>query len=226
MIIEIPELLGEAEVRSIRAQLESADWYDGRGTAGHRAGLVKTNLQLRLDDPLAQDLGARLIERLGQTPLFIASALPVRIMPPRFNRYEDSGAYGNHVDNAIVSVPGTQAHLRTDLSATIFLSDPDEYEGGELVIDDLFGEHRVKLPAGHMMLYPGSSLHRVTPVKRGVRFAAFTWIQSFVAQDGQRRLLFDLDNAIQDLTADHPDHASIDTLTNVYHNLLRQWSTT
>jgi len=226
MVIEIPELLGKAEVRAIRAQLEAADWHDGRGTAGHRAISVKSNLQLSLDDPLAQELGTRLVQRLGQTPLFIASALPARIMPPRFNRYEDSGAYGNHVDNAIFAVPGTQTHVRTDLSATIFLSEPDEYDGGELVIDDLFGEHRVKLPAGHMILYPGSSLHRVTPVTRGTRFAAFTWIQSFVAQDQQRRLLFDLDSAIQDLTADHPDHGAIDTLTNVYHNLLRQWSTT
>lgn len=226
MVVEIPELLADAEVRSIREELDKADWRDGRETAGHRAQTVKTNQQLRLDDPLALAIGERLVARLGQTPLFVAAALPARIMPPRFNRYQGAGAYGNHVDNAIFALPGAQGHIRTDLSATIFLSDPETYEGGELVIDDLFGTHQVKLPAGHMILYPGSSLHRVTPVTRGVRLAAFTWIQSFVAQDQQRRLLFDLDSAIQRLTGDHPDHGSIDALTNVYHNLLRQWSTT
>jgi len=213
-------------VAELRAELDAAQWHDGRETAGHRAKGVKSNLQLRLDDPVARRLGDRLTERLGRTPLFIAAALPLRILPPRFNRYEGQGAYGNHVDNAIFAVPGTPFHVRSDLSATIFLSDPAEYDGGELVIEDVFGERRVKLPAGHMLLYPGSSIHRVTPVTRGTRFAAFTWIQSFVAQEQQRRMLFELDSAIQALSADHPDHASVDSFTNLYHNLLRQWSTT
>ncbi|WBO20973.1 Fe2+-dependent dioxygenase [Sphingomonas abietis] len=224
MAIEIPELLSTAEIREVRDQLDAAAWQDGRQTAGHRARSVKTNLQLGLDDPLAQRLGDFLLGKLSQCPLFIASALPMRIVPPRFNRYEGDGAYGSHVDNAIF--PGPQGHVRSDLSATIFLNDPDEYDGGELLIDDLFGEHRVKLAAGHMILYPGSSLHRVTPVTRGARFAAFFWVQSLVAQDQQRRMLFELDSAIQALTADHPDHASLDPLTGVYHNLLRQWSIT
>lgn len=226
MTIEIPELLGSAEVREMRAQLEAASWQDGKQTAGHRARSVKANLQLGLDDPLGKRLGDFVLGKLAQCPLFLASALPLRIVPPRFNRYEGDGSYGDHVDNAIFTVPGSPVQVRSDLSATLFLSDPADYDGGELVIDDLFGEHRVKLPAGHMIVYPGSSLHRVTPVTRGARFAAFFWIQSFVVQDQQRRLLFELDGAIQALTSDHPDHGSIDSLTGVYHNLLRQWSIT
>lgn len=226
MALEIPELLNADEVREVREQLAAAQWKDGKNTAGHRARSVKTNLQLGLDDPLAQRLGDFVLGKLSQSPLFIAAALPMRIVPPRFNRYEGDGAYGSHIDNAIFPLPGSQGHVRSDLSATLFLNDPDEYDGGELLIDDLFGEHRIKLAAGHMILYPGSSLHRVTPVTRGARFAAFFWVQSLVPQDQQRRLLFELDSAIQALTGDHPDHDSIDSLTGVYHNLLRQWSIT
>lgn len=226
MVVEIPELLSKAEVEEARATLMAADWVDGRTTAGHRAQNVKRNGQLSPDNPLARKLSDLILDRLARTPLFIAAALPLRILPPKFNRYEGGGAYGNHVDSAIFPVPGTMQHVRSDISSTLFLSDPDDYDGGDLVIEDMFGEHRVKLPAGHLIVYPGSSLHRVTPVTRGTRLAAFFWTQSLVAADERRRTLFQLDNAIQSLSADHPDHASVDELTNVYHNLLRQWSTT
>lgn len=226
MVIEIPELFDAAEVREIRDALESADWADGRATAGHRAARVKENEQLPLDHPLARQLADRVLDRLGKTPLFIAAALPARVLQPRFSRYDGRGHYGNHVDNAIFPIPGTGEHLRSDVSSTLFLSDPDEYEGGELVVEDMFGTHSVKLPAGHLVVYPGSSLHRVMPVTRGVRFVSFFWTQSFVASPERRRLMFELDGAIQSIASDHPDHASVDTLTQVYHNLLRQWSAT
>lgn len=226
MLLQIPDVLGADEVRDARAMLEAAEWVDGRATAGHRAARVKSNLQLPIDHPTARRLGDQIVDRLGQTPLFIAAALPLRVLPPRFNRYEGAGAYGPHVDSAIFPVPGTALRVRTDISATVFLSDPDEYDGGELVIDDVFGEQRIKLPAGHMIIYPGSSLHHVTPVTRGTRFASFFWTQSLVQSDQDRRTLFELDSAIQALGGDHPDHGAIDRLTNIYHNLLRQWSTT
>jgi PKHD-type hydroxylase len=226
MLLQIPDVLSADEVRDARQQLEAADWVDGRATAGHRAARVKSNLQLAADHPVARTLGDLIIDRLGQTPLFIAAALPLRVLPPRFNRYEGAGAYGPHVDSAIFPILGTAVRVRTDISATLFLSDPHEYDGGELVIEDTFGEQRVKLPAGHMIIYPGSSLHHVTPVTNGMRFASFFWTQSLVREDQNRRTLFELDSAIQALTGDHPDHGSIDRLTNIYHNLLRQWSTT
>lgn len=226
MIVEVPALLSQDAVAEARAALLAADWQDGRATAGHRAQEVKRNLQLPIDHPLAQRLGGMILDRLGQTPLFVAATLPLRVLPPRFNRYEGGGAYGNHVDNAVVPIPGTQIRVRSDVSATLFLSEPEEYDGGELLIEDSFGTHRVKLRAGHLITYPGSSLHRVTPVTRGTRLAAFFWTQSLVASAEQRRTLFDLDSAIQALAGDHPGHRSVDALTNVYHNLLRQWSTT
>ncbi len=226
MLLQIPGLLSADEVRDARAMLEGATWQDGRATAGHRAASVKANQQLPIDHPVAKTLGDRIIDSLSRTPLFIAAALPLRILPPRFNRYEGGGAYGNHVDSAIVPVPGVPVRVRTDISITLFLSDPEDYDGGELVIEDHFGNQSVKLPAGDAVIYPGSSLHRVTPVTRGVRLASFFWTQSLVRSDQQRRMLFDLDCAIQQLSADHPGHASIDDFTNVYHNLLRQWSET
>lgn len=226
MVIEIPELFTPSEVQEMRAALESADWNDGRATAGHRAARVKDNDQLALDHPLTRDLGQRILAKLSQTPLFIAAALPARVLPPRFSRYDGRGRYGNHVDNAIFPLPGTGEHVRSDISATLFLSEPDDYDGGELVIEDMFASHSVKLPPGHVIVYPGSSLHRVEPVTRGVRYAAFFWTQSFVASAERRRLLFELDGAIQSLATDHPTHDSVDTLTQVYHNLLRQWSQT
>jgi PKHD-type hydroxylase len=226
MVIEIPELLSPEETAVLRGELAGANWQDGRMTAGHRAAKFKVNEQLAPDDPLAVELGVQILDRLAQTPLFIAAALPLRVLPPRFSRYEGNGAYGDHVDNAIMILPGGREHLRADVSATLFLSAPDSYDGGELVIEDMLGTHEIKPEAGDLVIYPSSSLHRVAPVTRGTRIAAFFWTQSFVASAEQRRLLFELDGAIQDLTADHPDHASIDNLTGVYHNLLRQWSTT
>lgn len=226
MLLQIPALFSPDEVRDIRAALESAPWEDGRATAGHRATSVKANLQIPLDHPVARQLGERILTRLSQTPLFIAAALPLRILPPRFNRYEGGGTYGNHVDNAIFPIPGTPLRVRTDVSTTIFFSDPEEYDGGELIVEDTYGEKGVKLPAGDAIVYPGSSLHRVAPVTRGTRYASFFWTQSLVRSDQQRRMLFDLDCAIQQLTGDHPDHGTIDSFTNVYHNLLRQWSET
>lgn len=226
MVIEIPELFDAAEVREMRDALESADWADGRATAGHRAVRVKENEQLPLDHPLARQLADRVLDRLGKTPLFIAAALPAKVLQPRFSRYDGRGHYGNHVDNAIFPIPGTGEHLRSDVSGTLFLSDPDEYDGGELVIEDMFGTHTAKLSAGSLIVYPGSSLHRVEPVTRGTRFVSFFWTQSFIASPERRRLMFELDGAIQSVAADHPEHSSVDTLTQVYHNLLRQWSAT
>ncbi|MBT2186825.1 Fe2+-dependent dioxygenase [Sphingobium nicotianae] len=226
MLVEIPGLFSADEVREARDLLDDAEWQDGRATAGHIAARVKANEQLPLDHPVAKRLGDLILDKLSRTPLFIAAALPLRILPPRFNRYQGGGTYGDHVDNAIFPIPGTPLRVRTDISSTLFLSDPDSYDGGELIIEDLFGTHSVKLKAGDMVVYPGSSLHRVTPVTRGMRLAAFFWTQSLVRSDRQRRTLFDLDCAIQALTADHPEHGSIDTFTNVYHNLLRQWCET
>lgn len=226
MMLRIPALLTSADVKMCREALDQAAWQDGRATAGHQAAGVKDNLQLPLDSPMARQLGKLILDRLGQCPLFIAAALPLRVLPPRFNRYESGGTYGNHIDNALFRVPGGDTYVRTDISCTLFLNEPDEYEGGELVVEDTYGDHRVKLPAGDMVIYPGTSHHRVTPVTKGARIASFFWVQSFVPSEDRRRTLFELDNAIQQLTADHPDHASIDPLTGVYHNLLRQWSIT
>ncbi|EQB01091.1 Fe2+-dependent dioxygenase [Sphingobium baderi] len=226
MMLQIPELLSDADVRQAREALDRAAWEDGRATAGRQAVNVKSNLQLPLDSPAARDLGNLILDRLGRSPLFIAAALPLRVLPPRFNRYEGGGAYGNHIDNALFRVPGADSYVRTDISCTLFLNDPGEYEGGELVVEDSYGDHRVKLPAGDMIIYPGTSHHRVTPVTQGARLAAFFWTQSLVPSEVQRKTLFELDAAIQQLSADHPDHASVNPLTGVYHNLLRQWSVT
>jgi len=225
MVVEIPALFDRQEAAAMRAALEAADWADGRATAGHRAARVKDNQQLPLDAPLARQLGDRIRERLAQTPLFVAATLPRHVLEPRFSRYAGCGAYGNHVDNAIFPT-AAGGFLRSDVSCTLFLSEPADYDGGELVIEGQFGTQSAKLPAGHAVVYPASSLHHVAPVTRGVRLVAFLWVQSFVADAQRRRLLFELDGAIQALTADHPEHASIDVLTGTYHNLLRQWSQT
>lgn len=226
MMISIPGLLSPEDLDVCRKMLAEAAWQDGRATAGHVAIGVKDNLQLPLDGAAAGALGDLILARLGRSALFIAAALPLRILPPRFNRYEGGGSYGDHIDNALFQTPGSGAYVRSDISCTLFLSDPDDYDGGELVVEDSFGDHRVKLPAGDMVLYPGSSLHRVEPVTRGARLASFFWVQSLVASERDRRTLFDLDTAIQQLAADHAEHPSIAALTGVYHNLLRQWSST
>lgn len=223
MIISIPNVLTGEQVRQARRLLDEAAWVDGRVTAGHQSARTKDNLQLEENDPLARQLGEQIVASLQRNPLFISAALPLRVFPPLFNRYEGGQSFGNHVDNAIrQSISGMR--IRTDLSATLFLSGPDEYDGGELMIEDTFGVHSVKLPAGHMVLYPASSLHHVRPVVRGARVASFFWLQSMVRDDGQRTLLFDLDAAIQRLSADVPNHPSTVQLTSVYHNLLRRWA--
>jgi PKHD-type hydroxylase len=224
MLLTIPEVLSGDQVASARAQLASADWVDGRVTAGHQSSRVKHNLQLPEDHPAARGLGDMIVGALQRNPLFISAALPQRIFPPLFNHYEGGQSFGSHVDNAIRQITGTSFRIRTDLSATLFLSDPGEYDGGELAVEDTYGVHTVKLPAGHMVLYPSSSLHHVRPVTRGARIASFFWIQSLVRGDAERTLLFDLDTAIQSVSADAPDHPAAVQLTGVYHNLLRRWA--
>ncbi|AQZ98092.1 Fe2+-dependent dioxygenase [Comamonas kerstersii] len=224
MMLRIPALLTPEEVRECRQAMEAADWQDGRTTAGHLAARVKSNLQLPVDSPLAQKMGTLILDKLSRNPLYLSAALPLRVLPPRFNRYEGGGTYGNHIDNALFVIPGTAIKVRTDVSTTVFFSDPDEYEGGELVVEDTFGHQSVKLAAGDAILYPGTSLHRVNPVTQGTRYASFFWTQSLVQSDEQRRLLFDLDQSIQQLTADCPDHPRLSALSGTYHNLLRMWS--
>ncbi len=224
MLLRIPALLTSEEVRQCRQALEAATWQDGRATAGHVAARVKSNLQLPLDSPVSEQIGNLLLERLGRNPLFMSAALPLKVLPPRFNRYEGGGTYGNHIDNAFFTIPGTAIKVRTDVSTTVFFSDPDEYDGGELTVEDTFGNQSVKLSAGDAIIYPGTSLHRVNPVTRGVRYASFFWTQSLIKSDEQRRLLFDLDQSIQKLTADDPNNATISALSGTYHNLLRMWS--
>lgn len=224
MMLRIPSLLTPEEVRECRQTMETADWQDGRVTAGHLASQVKSNLQLPIDSLLAAKMGNLILDKLAHNPLYLSAALPLRVLPPRFNRYEGGGTYGNHIDNALFVIPGTAIKVRTDVSTTVFLSEPDEYEGGELVIEDTYGHQNVKLAAGDAILYPGTSLHRVNPVIRGTRYASFFWTQSLVKSDEQRRLLFDLDQSIQQLTMDHPEHPTLSALSGTYHNLLRMWS--
>jgi PKHD-type hydroxylase len=226
MLLQSPDLSPPMKFARSARILESADWEDGRrhGRASRRQR--QEAISNFPNQPTAKALGDRILDRLAKTPLYIAAALPQRVYPPRFNRYEGGGTYGNHVDNAIFPIPGTPLKLRTDLSTTIFFSDPDDYEGGELVIEDTFGDQRIKLPAGDMILYPSSSVHRVNPVTQGTRFASFFFTQSMIRDDAQRRILFELDCAIQALTADHPGHEALDNLSNVYHNMLRQWADT
>ena len=224
MLSPIPELLTSEQVTQVRQTLDQADWVDGRVTAGHQSARAKDNMQLPEDHPAARELGELILTALGQNALFISAALPSRVFPPLFNRYQGGQAFGTHVDNAIRQVTGTPHRIRTDLSATLFLSQPDEYDGGELVVEDTYGVHSVKLPAGHLLLYPSTSLHHVRPVTRGARLASFFWLQSMVRDDGQRTLLFDLDTAIQRLNSDVPDHPSAVQLIGVYHNLLRRWA--
>lgn len=222
----IPGLLSKEQVCQARHALDSAAWADGRASAGHQAQKAKQNQQLVENDPVGQQLGDFILERLGSNPRFIAAALPLKVFPPRFNRYQGGGEYQNHIDSAVLSVSGTPHRVRGDISATLFLSETDEYDGGELIIEDTYGQHSVKLAAGDMVLYPGSSVHRVAPVTRGARLASFFWIQSMVRQDAQRSILLSLDEAIQDLTGTLADDRVLAQLTGVYHNLLRQWSNT
>ncbi len=223
MLIEIPHVLTPDAVRDARAQLDGTSWVDGRVTAGPQSAQVKDNEQLPEDHPVARALGRLIIESLQRHPLFMSAALPLRVFPPLFNRYGEGRSFGNHVDNAIRYAAGGSP-LRTDLSLTLFLAEPNEYDGGELMVEDTYGVHAVKLPAGHAILYPSTSLHHVRPVTRGARVASFFWIQSMIRHDGDRALLFDLDAAIQRLAADTPEHPAVVSLTGVYHNLLRRWA--
>ena len=224
MLLQIPGILTAEQVRDARALLDAADWIDGRVTAGHQSARAKDNQQIPEQHPAARQTGETIVQALARNPLFRSAALPLHVFPPLFNRYSGGQSFGSHVDNAVRQVTGTAHQLRTDLSATLFLSAPDEYEGGELVIEDTFGVQSVKLDAGNMILYPASSLHHVRPVTRGARVSSFFWIQSMVRDDGKRTLLFDLDLSIQRLGSDLPDHPSVLQLTGVYHNLLRRWA--
>ncbi|WP_454831963.1 Fe2+-dependent dioxygenase [Pseudoxanthomonas wuyuanensis] len=226
MLLSIPDVLTPAQVAHVRAQLDATEWADGRITAGYQSAKAKDNAQLPEDSQVARELGAIVLDALSRNSTFFSAALPKRIYPPLFNRYSGGQSFGYHVDNAVRydRSRGSADAVRTDLSATLFLSAPEEYDGGELIIEDTFGAQNVKLPAGHMVLYPGTSLHKVTPVTRGARVASFFWMQSMVRDDGQRRLMFELDVSIRRLTQDVPDHAALVQLTGVYHNLLRQWA--
>ena len=226
MLIEIDRLFSATELDDLRQQLLAKPWIDGKATAGVQSAQAKRNRQLDEDNPVARQLGDLILRRLSDNPLFMSAALPKRIYPPLFNRYGGGEGFGFHVDNAIRGIKGVRERVRTDLSATLFLAEPDSYDGGELVIRDTFGERSVKLPVGHLVLYPGSSLHRVEPVTRGERIAAFFWIESLVREDSQRSLLLDMDVAIQRLTGQGADQGSLLELTGVYHNLLRRWGDT
>jgi PKHD-type hydroxylase len=224
MLVRIPNVLTAEQVAECRKLLAEAEWVDGRTTAGHQSSKVKDNVQIAEGDPTARKLGAMIVSALERNPLFVTTALPLKVYPPLFNRYQGGQTYGNHVDGAVRQVPGSSHRVRMDLSATLFLSAPEEYDGGELMIEDIYGPHRVKLPAGDMVVYPGSSLHRVQPVTRGARLASFFWIESMVRDDGARTLLFDLDAAIRQITPLLPDNPAVVQLTGVYHNLLRRWA--
>ena len=224
MLLHIPHVLTREQVRACRARLDAADWADGRITAGSQSAQVKRNLQLPQSSPVAQELSALVEQTLRQHPLFFSAALPKRFFPPLFNCYEGGMNFGNHVDNALRYLPGTTDAVRTDVSATLFLSDPDEYDGGELVVEDTYGVHSVKLPAGDIVVYSSTSLHWVEPVSRGARVASFMWIQSLVREDARRTLLFDMDMNIQRLRERHGDTEELVGLTSTYHNLLRLWA--
>jgi len=224
MLLHIPQVLTSQQVAQCREALDAAPWVDGRVTAGHQSAKAKDNMQLPEDHPTSRSLGELVVAAIERNALFTSAALPLKIFPPLFNRYQGGQSFGVHVDNAVRQVRGTPHRVRTDLSATLFLSAPEEYDGGELIVDDTYGAHKVKLPAGHMVLYPSSSLHHVAPVTRGARLASFFWIQSMVRDDGERTLLFDLDGAIQKLGANSANEKSVVQLTGIYHNLLRRWA--
>jgi PKHD-type hydroxylase len=226
VLTHVPRLLDAAQTRAMRARLDAAgsDWVDGRATAGHQGAQVKRNQQIAEESATARELGGAILAALERNPLFISAALPTRVYPPLFNRYQGGMHFGSHVDGAVRIIPGSGARMRTDLSATLFLSAPEEYDGGELLVEDRYGTHSVKLPAGDLALYPATSLHKVNPVTRGARVASFFWVQSMIRDDAQRTLLFDLDMAIVRLTRDAPGHEALVSLTGSYHNLLRMWA--
>jgi PKHD-type hydroxylase len=224
MLLVVPKVLTAEQLNRCRDTLAAAEWVDGKATAGYQGAQVKQNRQLPENSQLARELGDLVLGSLERNPLFISAALPQRVYPPMFNRYEGGEHFGSHVDNAVRLIPDTGIKLRTDISATLFLADPADYAGGELLVEDTYGTHSIKLPAGDMVLYPSTSLHKVTPVTRGARVASFFWIQSMVRDDAQRTLLYDLDTSIQRLNAAGADEAARTRLIGCYHNLLRMWS--
>lgn len=224
MLITISQVLTPEQVQDCQHALLSATWEEGKKTAGYLAQHVKTNLQLPISSEIAQQVGEFLLHILNNNPTFVAAALPTKILPPRFNCYQGGGTYGNHIDNAIFPLVNTNQQLRTDVSSTLFLSDPHEYEGGELVIEDTYGQQSIKLNAGDLVLYPGTSLHRVNPVTKGRRLAAFFWTQSMVRQAHKRSMLWELDQSIQRLAAKDAPSSELARLSGVYHNLLREWA--
>ena len=224
MLLHIPEVLTADQVADLRRRLDATDWVDGRATVGEQGARVKRNRQLDEFSPVGQALGRVVLQALMAHPLYMSAALPLRHTPPLFNRYEGGEHYGLHVDGSIRSVPGTTLQMRSDLSCTLFLAGPHDYDGGELEIVDTYGTHDVKLPAGDLILYPSSSLHRVHPVTRGARVASFFWVQSLVRDTAQRRMLFELDQNIQSLRVQVGDNEAVVGLTGHYHNLVRQWS--
>lgn len=227
MLVCIPEVLSKAEVAEFRAIMDAAEWEDGRSTAGSQSALVKRNEQLPPDGAVARSLGERVVKALLANPLFVSAAIPLHIFPPLFNRYGEGHHFGVHVDNAVRGDPLTGMRIRTDLSVTLFLAEPEDYDGGELIAEDHYGSQEVKLPAGDMVLYPASSLHMVNPVTRGTRVASFFWLQSMIRDSQARSLIYDLDTAIQGLVGElGRDHAEVVRLTGIYHNLIRTWAET
>ena len=226
MLVKIPAILSKIQLEQCRKRLCATDWIDGDITAGYQSTKAKNNLQLPEGSKVSRQLGDIILEALATNDLFLSAALPLKIFPPLFNCYQVGQSFGDHIDNAIRRVPQTPVKVRTDISMTLFFTPPEEYDGGELIIDDTYGSHKVKLGAGDMILYPSTSLHHVTPVTRGHRLASFFWLQSLVASAEKRRLLFDMDSAIQSLRKQVDDSAEIIQLTGLYHNLLRHWSQT
>ena len=225
MLLHIPEVFTKAEVKALRATLDAGPWADGNMTSGHQSATAKKNSQLPEDSVEAKEVSGLVVRALNANPMFVAAALPHTIFPPLFNRYEGGGEFGVHVDNAIRQQRGGGLRIRSDLSATLFLSEPEDYDGGELIVEEMYGPQSVKLPAGDMVLYPSKSLHRVTPVTRGARVSSFMWLQSLIRDDGDREMLFRLDVATQRVAADKgPKDQAVIELTGVYHNLLRRWS--
>jgi PKHD-type hydroxylase len=225
MLVTIPDVLKPEEVAHVRRVLEGTEWVDGRATAGDQAGKVKNNLQVPIDSPVAQELGQIVLSALARSPKFMTAALPLRVLPPMFNRYDEGMTFGAHVDGSI-RAPGGQ-RMRTDVSSTLFLTPPEDYDGGELVVHDTYGTHSVKLPAGHLVVYPGTSMHSVTPVTRGSRWASFFWTQSMIRDDWRRHMLYDLDLSIMSIRSRLPDDdPAVVGLTAHYHNLIRAWAET
>ncbi|MGE0611817.1 MAG: Fe2+-dependent dioxygenase [Hyphomicrobiales bacterium] len=225
MLVVIPDVLTPEELAYMRQVLERTEWQDGRATAGDQAAKVKHNLQVPVDSPVAQELGQIVLRALARSPAFTTAALPLRILPPMFNRYDEGMTFGAHVDGSIRALPGTGQRLRTDVSSTLFLTPPEDYDGGELVVHDTYGVHKVKPPAGHLVVYPATSMHSVTPVTRGSRWASFFWTQSMIKDDWRRHMLYQLDMSIIQVREKMPDdHPAVVGLTAHYHNLLRHWS--